>query len=317
MKIKEKIYGVITINLPVIIELLNSPLFQRLKKIAQFGIPDEFYHKKNYSRFEHSVGVMALLKKLGATEEEQIAGLLHDVSHTAFSHVIDWVVGKGRTENYQDREHNKFVRQSEIPTILKKYGYNFNELANYKKFKLLERKIPNLCADRIDYALREFPKPLARYCFAGLTVRNGKIVFQDKKTAKVFAENFLRLQEGHWGGFEATSRYRLFGDLLREALNKKIIKFIDFWKNDGFVLNKLKKSRDHLIQRYLRLLRKKSLEALPKSTVIVYKKFRYVDPEFVLKNKVVRLSKVDIEFRKEIEQAKTKNKKGVFVPSAV
>ena len=177
-KIKEKIYGETTINLPVIAELLSSPLLRRLKKIAQFGIPDEFYHKKNYSRLGHSVGVMVLLKKLGATEEEQIAGLLHDVSHTAFSHIIDWVVGKGRTENYQDREHNKFVGQSKIPAILKKYGYDFNEV-NYKKFKLLDRKIPYLCADRIDYALREFPKPLARYCFAGLAVRNGKIVFKD------------------------------------------------------------------------------------------------------------------------------------------
>jgi len=314
MKIKEKIYGEANFDLPVIIDLFNSPLLQRLKKIAQFGIPDEFYHKKNYSRFEHSVGVMVLLKKLGASEKEQIAGLLHDVSHTAFSHVIDWVLGGGETENYQDREHSKFVGQSEIPAILKKHGYDFNELTNYKKFKLLERKIPNLCADRIDYALREFPRSLARYCFRGLTVRDDKIVFQDKKTAKVFAENFLRLQKDHWGGFEATSRYRLFGDLLREALNKKIIKFADFWENDNFILNKLKKNRDLLVQRYLRVLRKKSLQTLPKSKVVVYKKFRYVDPEFFLKNKVVRLSEVDEEFRKEIGRAKAENKKGIVVP---
>lgn len=65
---------------------------QRLKGISQFRIPDKYYFKDNYSRFEHSIGVMVLLGKLGASQEEQIAGLLHDVSHKAFSHVYDWVV---------------------------------------------------------------------------------------------------------------------------------------------------------------------------------------------------------------------------------
>ena len=34
-----------------------------------------------------------LLAKKGASLTEQIAGLIHDVSHTVFSHVIDRVVG--------------------------------------------------------------------------------------------------------------------------------------------------------------------------------------------------------------------------------
>jgi len=50
------------------------------------------------TRFDHSVGVMLLIRKLGAGSspasallKEQVAALLHDVSHTAFSHVIDYV----------------------------------------------------------------------------------------------------------------------------------------------------------------------------------------------------------------------------------
>ncbi|HUB93002.1 MAG TPA: HD domain-containing protein [Verrucomicrobiae bacterium] len=89
MTIDDRVYGSAEVNSNVLLDLINSQPVQRLKGIAQFGIPDEFYHKQNYSRYEHSVGVMILLQRLGASEEEQIAGLLHDVSHTAFSHVID------------------------------------------------------------------------------------------------------------------------------------------------------------------------------------------------------------------------------------
>ena len=102
MVIHDSVYGGTDITSEVILELINARSIQRLKGIAQYGIPDEFYHRKNYSRYDHSVGVMLLLKRLGASEEEQIAGLLHDVSHTAFSHVIDWVVGEGGAEGYQD-----------------------------------------------------------------------------------------------------------------------------------------------------------------------------------------------------------------------
>ena len=122
---------------------------QRLKSIAQFGIPDKYYHLKNFSRFEHCVGVMMLLKKLGATEEEQIAGLLHDVSHTAFSHVVDWVVGEGKTEDFQDEQHKNYIFSSSIPQILKQYSYDPERITDYHNFGLLEREVPDLCADRV------------------------------------------------------------------------------------------------------------------------------------------------------------------------
>ena len=94
----DKIYGTYKITSPVIIKLLKSSPVQRLKKIAQFGVPDQLYHLKGYSRYDHSVGVFLLLRKLEASELEQIAGLLHDVSHTAFSHVIDYVYNMSELE---------------------------------------------------------------------------------------------------------------------------------------------------------------------------------------------------------------------------
>lgn len=314
MQLKDKIYGRDEIHSPVILELTNSKPLQRLKNICQYGVPDEFYHLKNYSRYDHSIGVFLLLRKLDASKEEQIAGLLHDISHTAFSHIIDWVLGDGKKEEYQDEKHEEFFHQSFVIKILKKYQFNPKRIAQHKNFKILEQEIPDLCADRLDYALKEFPLKTARYCFTKLTVKSGKIVFKNRKSAKTFALNFLKRQSVHWGGLEAVTRYRLFANAIRIALDEKIINLNDFWQDDSFILAKIKRAKNKKIERLFSILRKKSLKKLAKSRIVAYKKFRYVDPEFLQDGKIFRLSKVDNSFKKYLEKTRELNSKGIILP---
>ncbi len=106
MLYKDKIYGQTEISEPVVLELINSPSMQRLKGVSQHGHFEPYFPNTAFSRFEHSLGVFILLKKFGAGLPEQIAGLLRDVSHTAFSHVADYVFsdGSGEKQNFQDDE---------------------------------------------------------------------------------------------------------------------------------------------------------------------------------------------------------------------
>ncbi len=99
MDYKDRVYGRTEIFEPIILELLASPALQRLKGVDQFGylpgyaiVPAGGFPGGPVSRFEHSVGVYLLLRKYGAPLEEQIAGLLHDVSHAVFSHSIDYAL---------------------------------------------------------------------------------------------------------------------------------------------------------------------------------------------------------------------------------
>ena len=108
MEIKDDIYISHRIEDKSLVSLINSSSVQRLKDISQLGIPDEYSHRKGFSRYEHSLGVLILLKNLGASLEEQVAGLLHDVSHTPFSHVMDWVIGDPSKEDYQDNIHKLY-----------------------------------------------------------------------------------------------------------------------------------------------------------------------------------------------------------------
>lgn len=321
MIINDKIYGKIKITEPVLLRLLKSPSVLRLKNISQFGIPDKYYHFKNYSRYEHSVGVMILLKELGATLEEQVAGLLHDVSVLAFSHIADWVFGAGNlgVENYHDEIHEKFVKKTEIPKILEKYDFVLNRILDEHNFPLLEKKAPDLCADRVDYALREFkdwlnPK-IVDNCIRGLVNYNGEIVFSNEKTAFDFAVNYLELQTQHWGGFQSMARYHLFSKALKIAIDKKILSEKDFYKDEPFMLRKFEKIKDKSALEILKILKDKELRGFVTNSLgkKIVKKFRYTNPKVISDNKLVQLSELNPKFKKIIEEHKRISQKGLVV----
>jgi hypothetical protein len=88
----------------------------------------------------------------------------------------------------------------------------------------------------------------------------------------------------------------------------------DFRKDDAYIINKLKKSKDEEILSLLKVLRKKSLKELSKGQKIAHKKFRYVDPLFLRNGVLIRLSKVDKKFKKELDKARKENSKGIRLP---
>ena len=320
MVLEDCIYGKFKIKDTVIIELLQSPSMLRLKNISQYGVPDKYYHLQNYSRFEHSVGVMLLLKKLGATLEEQVAGLIHDLSHLAFSHVADWVFSEGNkgNEDLQNTLMEEFVRSSEVSDILLKHNFSIDRLLEEENYPLLEKKIPDLCADRIDYAMREFEywqnSKIVKKCLDGLINYNGEIIFSNQATAFLFASNFLELQKRHWGGFEAMFRYHLFSEVLKLALEEKIIAKADFYKNESFILKKLDKSSNPKIKNSLNILKKKNLENYrSNSGKKIFKKFRYVDPKILVNGKLIRLSSSSLRYDKLLKKHRKICEKGLVV----
>lgn len=85
-------------------EIIDTPLFQRLRKIKQLALASMVYPGALHTRFDHSLGVMHLAGRLSARllrdddiETKRIvrfAALLHDVGHGPFSHVSESIVDK-------------------------------------------------------------------------------------------------------------------------------------------------------------------------------------------------------------------------------
>lgn len=245
MKYTDRVYGNFEITEPVILELINSSTLQRLKEIDQIGYFEPHFPGTAHSRFEHSIGDYLLLKMYGAPIEEQIAGLIHDVSHSAFSHCIDYVLDAGseKEHNHQDNVFDEFVRKSEIPEILKKYNLDLDYILDDKNFPLKENDLPDLCSDRIDYSLRTATifKEIEneKYFIDNLTTKDGKWIFKNFGSAEKYAELFLKLNTDYYAGLPSAVMFRTVGDYLRYALSKNYISETDLYTTDKIVLEKI------------------------------------------------------------------------------
>ena len=98
----DPIYGFIAIQSELILQLINHPYFQRLRRISQMGLSSLVYPGAHHTRFEHAIGAMHIMQnvitvltskgiKISMEEQEamQIAILLHDIGHGPFSHATE------------------------------------------------------------------------------------------------------------------------------------------------------------------------------------------------------------------------------------
>ncbi len=318
--INDEVYGLTEISEPVLLDLIDSKTLQRTKGISQLGLPQEYHYLKTFSRFDHNVGAMIVVKRLGGSLDEQIAAILHDASHTAFSHMIDWIVGSQERADFQDNGHGEFLRNSDAAQVLDKYGLDIEKYLDYHPYTLLERDTPSLCADRIDYGLRElkvtgFEPGIVPGCINSLVNFNGRIAFDNLLVARDFGFGFLKLQTEDWGNPKPISRYILFVNRLKEAMELGILQLSDFKEDDSFVLEKIKSGDSGLWQRFEEL--RKPLEEIPDYPeirgLVVKHKFRYVDPEFLEDRQMIRLSQVDRAFSEAVESAKQNNDTGIML----
>lgn len=320
MKYVDRVYGEFEITEPVILELMKSASLQRLKDIDQAGYrplwvkPEADTGEYDHSRFAHSVGVYLLLHKYGAPLKEQIAGLIHDVSHSAFSHCIDYILDSGseKEHNHQDNLFASYTRKTEIPEIIKKYTFDLEYILDDKNFPLKEKNLPDLCADRIDYSLKtavifgELDDKNKKYLLDNLTTENNNWVFKDFESAKKYAELFLKLNTDYYAGLTSAIMFRTVGDCLRYALQKGYILEDNLYTTDKLVIEKIETFLDkdeRLKLLFDRMNNKVKIINDPNDyDASVFCKSRIVDPLFKQEQEIKRVSEVDAGWNDIIKQ---------------
>jgi HD superfamily phosphohydrolase len=106
--INDPLYGFITISSELIFDVIETPEFQRLRRINQMGLADFVYPGALHTRFHHALGAMHLMSRtldnlrdknheISNQEYESalLAILLHDVGHGPFSHSLEEIIMPG------------------------------------------------------------------------------------------------------------------------------------------------------------------------------------------------------------------------------
>ncbi len=319
----ETFYGVMEVEEPVLLELIESPAFQRLRHVRQYGVSYYTTHREEYTRYAHSLGVFAVLRSQGASLKEQIAGLLHDVSHTVFSHVGDWLFEvENQSDDYQSRVHKSFLEHYGLGEILERHGFTIDEVLPLGElFPALEQSLPNLCADRIDYNIQgayhrgSITQEEALQLFEDLQFVDGLwVVTQKELWARVVRYSLMMSQEC-WGGPTNFLSSRWLADAMKRGLELGLLSLEEIhFGTDQKVWDKLMESEDGFIQERLqRVLHVTELYQLTDpvhADMVVVSKCRGFNPLVVEGDHLVRLLSTDPELEAEYARVRAKSASG-------
>lgn len=210
--LRDPIHGYIHIELPVIWKLIDTPEFQRLRRIRQLGGDLAVYHAGEHSRFAHCLGVYELARRVieevpGMKENLDdlhykaglCTALLHDLGHGPFSHCFEEISGRSHEEvtiemiTHPDSHVFQLLSQED----LRLPGLCADILAHNSDSVLLEDLISSqLDCDRMDYLLRDAYMTGTRYgsfdlerILRTMRVKNGQLCI--KRSGMHSVEDYL------------------------------------------------------------------------------------------------------------------------------
>lgn len=315
MRYADPVYGHVEIKEPVLLDLMQSRAVQRLQGVLQHGVSALIGITSPTTRFDHSLGVMLLCRRLGASMQEQIAALLHDVSHTAFSHVIDYVFENHETQSYHEEKKAAYVAGTNLPEILAGYGYVWEDLIDETRFSILEQPAPALCADRLDYFLRD-ARDLGlatgsevQSALEALVLEGGRVVVTDVDVARWLGYTFIRADKASWANFREVGLYELTARAIRRGLEVGSINEEDLWGTDLPLWEKLQASEDSQVQQWIQKVdpTTRFVRDRESPTFRVSTKLRTIDPPVLINGQAKPLSSLDSHFARHRADYLSKN----------
>jgi hypothetical protein len=172
------------------------------------------------------------------------------------------------------------------------------------RYPLLEQPSPALCADRLDYFLRDGPglgimtAEQIQWALPHLIVHDGRIGVDSVEVARWLGDTYMAADKASWANFHEVGLYELTAQAIRIALDKGILVGADIWGTDQPAWTKLQASTAPELQELIPLIRPETQfvwdEENPDFRVST--KLRTIDPDVLLDGELVPLSRLDEAF---------------------
>ena len=204
--INDPVYGFITIDHPLILQIISHPFYQRLRNINQMAFAHLVYPGAVHSRLHHSLGAYHLMcnalqelkgKGFEITAEEElgakVAILLHDVGHGPFSHALEQELISG----VHHETISILIMQYLNEELEGKLSIAIDIFTNKHPKRFLHQLVSGqLDVDRLDYLIRDsfftgVAEGVVGYdrIIKMLTVKDGELMVEEKAIYSI--EKFL------------------------------------------------------------------------------------------------------------------------------
>ncbi|WP_461214658.1 HD domain-containing protein [Lacticaseibacillus sp. GG6-2] len=169
---RDPVHNYIHVRHRITLELINTPEFQRLRRIKQLGVSSQVFQGAEHSRFTHSLGVYEITRKICdnfvANYPEQwddserlvalCAALLHDIGHGPYSHTFEHIFN---TDHEAITRRILLDESTNVNRILREVSAAFPaQVASvidhtYPNPQVVQMISSQIDADRMDYLLRD------------------------------------------------------------------------------------------------------------------------------------------------------------------
>lgn len=167
----DELHGFIELG-PGIVDIVDSPAFQRLRRVKQLAQAWLVYPGAVHTRFSHSLGVMRVMDQLasrlvreGHVSEDyalvlRLAALLHDIGHTPYSHALEMFFHNRYRLRHEELGRYVIENDPAISEKIKELGADPREVAAivggvHSNVTLNMLMSSDLDADRLDYLMRD------------------------------------------------------------------------------------------------------------------------------------------------------------------
>lgn len=292
-------------------ELINTPEFKRLSNVGmncgcEYTSFPIFSKGKDYTRYEHSIGVALIIWHFTKDIKQSIAGLLHDISSPVFAHVIDFLNGDHETQESTEEKTEEIIANSmEIQEILKKYNLSTKDVYDYHMYPIADNDSPLLSADRLEYTLgnafyygfKSMEEIRDMYEDLAVSVNEfgqSEISFSTLDKAIEFTCVSIENSKVYSSNVDRFAMQYL-ADLLKLAVNKRVISMKDLYTVEDQVISKLKKDEElkSMWKDFTKLSQIFTSKEKPEYGywVNIPAKKRYINPQVVSQGRVSSLSK--------------------------